>query len=168
MTQPINIPILPISAEAFASFGQLIAVDQASRVFDINAGYATRFHDLAQVDTALDGGRTGISIFAARPRNWPIPLSVMECHPLGSQAFMPLGGQDWLVVVARPGSAPAAIDQLYAFQVPASMGVNYDRGVWHHPLLVTQACDFLVIDRIGSGNNLQEIEISRWGCQLAE
>ncbi|MFX8813062.1 ureidoglycolate lyase, partial [Acinetobacter baumannii] len=91
-----------------------------------------------------------------RPWFPPIRLRVMERHPLGSQAFVPMCGDPFLVVVAPPGPAPAPAD-LRAFVTNGRQGVNYARGTWHHPLLaLDRISDFLVVDRGGDGRNLDE------------
>ncbi|MDQ7079699.1 MAG: ureidoglycolate lyase [Paracoccaceae bacterium] len=138
----------PLSPDAFAPFGEVIEADPATAI-EINDGFTTRFHALARATSDAD---VILSIFRGRPR--PLRVMMLECHPLGSQAFMPLGGRDWLAVVAaRP--EPAACR---AFLCRGDQGVNYRAGTWHHPLLVLgDAQDFLVVDRAGPGDNLQEV-----------
>jgi len=147
-----------LTAAAFAPFGDVIAVDAAEKVFSINAGNTERFHDLARLAPGPDG-RLIVSIFRGQPRSLPFAITMMERHPLGSQAFMPLGPQPYLVVVARPGPAPGP-DDLRAFLSRPGQGVNYAPGVWHHPLLaLNEIGDFLVVDRSGPGNNCDEVII---------
>lgn len=147
----------PLTAQAFRPFGDVIAVDGRDHV-EINEGMARRYHDLATVDVEAEGGRPLISIFRARPWFRPIRLRVMERHPLGSQAFVPMHGHPFLVVVAPPGPAPSPA-ALSAFVTDGRQGVNYGRGVWHHPLLaLDRITDFLVVDRGGDGHNLDEID----------
>ena len=92
----------PLTRAAFAPFGDVIAADAAAHHYPINEGTTERFHDLAKVDVSAAGGRPLISIFRARPRTLPFPLRMLERHPLGSQAFVPLTRLPYLVVVA-PG-----------------------------------------------------------------
>lgn len=149
----------PLTREAFAPFGEVIATEGAHS-YPINEGTTTRFHDLADVDVATEGGRPLISIFRATARPRPIRLWLMERHPLGSQAFYPLSDHDWLVVVAA-GDDALASENLVCFTASGRQGVNYRRGVWHHPLLVLEpAQDFLIVDRGGPGENLQEQHLS--------
>ncbi|MCG8441289.1 MAG: ureidoglycolate lyase [Caulobacterales bacterium] len=154
----------PLTAEAFRPFGDVIAAAAAETAIPINAGHCTRFHDLAGVDAAADGGRAGISIFRATPLAAPIAIAVMERHPLGSQAFIPLQKRPFLVVVAPPGELDP--DAVRAFRAAPGQGVNYARGVWHHFLLaLEEVSDFLVVDRIGPGENLEERDLppdQRW------
>jgi len=150
-----TLPIEPLTAEAFAPFGQVIEADQA-RSFLINAGRTRRFDALAIADCGA-GGAAALSIFRGTP--WPVPvrIAMLERHPLGSQAFVPMQRHAWLVVVAeRP--APQACR---AFLARGDQGIQIARGVWHHPLLALQPVhDFLVVDRKGpadnSGDNLEE------------
>lgn len=148
----------PLSAEAFAPFGDVIET-KGAEILSINEGTTQRFHDLAAVETG-DGGHTLISIFRGQPRAQPIAIKMMENHPLGSQAFVPMTPASYLVVVAPAGPAPGT-DDLAAFSAAGDQGVNYRAGVWHHPLLVLKADhDFVVIDRGGAGNNLEEYRFS--------
>ncbi len=145
----------PLTAQAFAPFGDVIALGHGQRM-SINEGTTERFHNLADVDVGADEGYPLINIFRGQPRPRPIVIRMMERHPLGSQAFVPMSGQNYLIVVAAPGGNFSP-DDLQAFQVDGGIGVNYRKGTWHHPLLTLEAdSDFLVIDRGGDGDNLDE------------
>ena len=150
-----SLPVAPLTRAAFEPFGDVIEADGAER-FEINNGSTTRFHDLARVDVAAEGGHALVNIFRARPLPMPLTIAMMEKHPLGSQAFVPLEAAPFLVVVAPPGDAVAPAD-LRAFLARAGQGVNYAPGVWHHPVIALgRETDFLVIDRGGPGDNLAE------------
>jgi len=141
------LPVLPLTAEAFAPFGQVVSADAAAQRYAINDGTAERFHDLARIDTARDGGRPVLSLFRASPRPLPLQIRLMERHRLGSQAFVPLGTQRFLVLVAPPGPAPTAA-ALRCFLASPGQGINFNAGTWHHPLIALGGGgDFLVIDR---------------------
>ena len=141
--------IEPLSSEAFKPFGDVIEARDAVRHFPINDGYAERYHDLARVDVSSGGGHALINIFRAKPRSLPFELRLLERHPLGSQAFVPLSPLPYLVVVA-PIAAEPDLKDVRCFQAAPGQGVNYARGTWHHPLIALQApCDFLVVDRGG-------------------
>lgn len=148
---------IPLTAEAFAPFGDVIEVSDRAQQIPINDGYTTRFHDLADIDVATGGGRAIVSLFRAIPLDPPL-LKIVERHPLGSQAFVPLSGRPYLVAVAPPGEFdPAA---LVVFRAHPEQGVNYAKGTWHHFLLALEGqSDFLVIDREGPGDNLDEVEL---------
>lgn len=148
-----TLTIEPLSAEAFRPFGDVIEASDTARHFPINDGYAERYHDLAQLDVAAQGGRPLVSIFRASPRQFPLQLALLERHPLGSQAFVALSGLPFLVVVAPAGAEPQ-LAQLRCFRAARGQGVNYARGTWHHPLIALQApCDFLVLDRGGQAGD---------------
>ncbi|QHE76189.1 ureidoglycolate lyase [Hydrogenophaga sp. PBL-H3] len=162
MTAPgTRLTIEPLTAEAFRAFGDVIEASDAARHFTINQGFAERYHDLARIDTAGGGGHSVVSIFKALPRTFPLAITLMERHPLGSQAFVALAPMPFLVVVARPGAAPGPQD-IRCFLAAAGQGVNYARGTWHHPLIALDAPgDFLVIDRggVADGGNCDEIAL---------
>jgi ureidoglycolate lyase len=148
----------PLTAEAFAPFGSVIEASNQVAQLEINQGYAVRYDRLAEIDVAADGGTGVISLFRAQPLAEPI-LKLFERHPLGSQSFIPLNGRSYLVAVAPAGEFdPAAVR---VFRAGPHQGVHYRRGTWHHFLLALEAeSDFLVIDRAGPGDNLEEIELA--------
>ena len=141
-----------ITRENFAIYGDLISSNSIKPI-DINAGYAKRFNDLAKINTSKDKGETIISIFSALKRSFPMKIDMMEKHPLGSQAFVPMKETIFLTFVAPPGEVPE-IKKIQSFIIPPKMGVNYKPGIWHFPLISTEDTNFLVIDRKGSGKNL--------------
>ena len=144
----------PLTKEAFAPFGDVIETDGAAH-FAINGGTTTRFHDLAHVDVATEGGRPLISIFRGQPFAFPVEIRMMERHPLGSQAFVPLQPVPFLIVVAPDRDGQPGEPQ--AFLAAPGQGVNYARNVWHHPLVsLSQTSDFVVVDRGGEQPNLEE------------
>ena len=143
---------IKISRENFAEFGDLISSENISPI-DINAGYAKRFDNLASINTSKDSGKTIVSIFSAKKRNFPMKIDMMEKHPLGSQAFIPMQETTFLSFVAPPGEAPE-VNKIKAFIIPPKTGINYKPAIWHFPLISTEDTDFLVIDRKGSGENL--------------
>ena len=120
---------------------------------DINAGYAKRFDNLANLNTSKDGGKTIVSIFSALKRTFPMKIDMMEKHPLGSQAFIPMKETTFLSFVAPPGESPDT-RQIRSFIIPPKTGINYKPGIWHVPLISTENTNFLVIDRKGNGENL--------------
>jgi ureidoglycolate lyase len=149
---------IPLTAEAFAPYGDVIEASDRAQILPINYGQTKRFHDLARIDVADQGGRAIASIFRGRPLDPPI-LRIVERHPLGSQAFVPLNLRPYLVAAAPAGVFDPA--KLTVFRAGPGQGVNYAKGTWHHFLLPLEAeSDFLVIDREGPGENLDEIELS--------
>ena len=143
---------IKISKSNFSAYGDLISTDDINPM-DINAGYAKRFDDLANVDTSIDGGKTIVSIFSALKRTFPMKIDMMEKHPLGSQAFIPMKETTFLSFVAPQGEFPE-ISKIESFIIPPKTGINYKPGIWHFPLISTEDTNFLVIDRKGIGENL--------------
>ena len=142
----------PLQTLTFGPFGEVIEASDERPHFAINDGFAERYHDLARIDVgAGDGGvRVLVSIFRARARGLPLQLAMLERHPLGSQAFMPLSPHPYLVVVAPPGDGPD-LASIRCFVARPGQGVNYARGTWHHPLIALHdGSDFLVLDRGGA------------------
>jgi len=151
MTERIIKPI-PITKENFSKFGDMISTKNI-KPLEINNGYAKRFDDIAKLDTSSENGETTISIFSALKRSFPMKIDMMEKHPLGSQAFIPMKETTFLTFVAPEGKKPN-LEKIESFIVPIGKGVNYNVGVWHFPLISTEDMDFLVVDRKGSGDNL--------------
>ena len=145
--KPIN-----ITKENFLEFGDIISSKDVSPI-DINNGYAKRFDDLAKVSTDKNHGTTCVSIFSALKRSFPMKIDMMEKHPLGSQAFIPMKETIFLSFVAPAGDLPD-INKIKSFIVPPKIGINYKPGIWHFPLISTEDTNFLVIDRKGNGENL--------------
>jgi ureidoglycolate lyase len=147
-----------LTSEAFAPFGDVIEASDAAQHFTINQGNTERYHDLADIHVGADG-KAIVSIFRGQARELPFVVSMMERHPKASQAFIPMSGRPYLVVVADRDSAPTAAD-LRLFIARSDQGVNYAPGVWHHPLLALEATsDFLVVDRSGPGHNCDEVQL---------
>jgi ureidoglycolate lyase len=147
----------PLTAEAFAPFGNVIEASDEAVKIDINQGHAVRYDALAEVDVADEGGVPVISLFRARPLG-ELVLRSFESHPLGSQSFVPLSGRPYLVAVAPAGEFDVTMVRL--FRSAGHQGVHYRKGVWHHFLLVLDESDFLVVDRAGSGGNCEEVELA--------
>ena len=151
MTERIIKPI-PMTKENFSKFGDMISTENIKPI-EINNGYANRFDDIAKIDTANNNGETTISIFSALKRSFPMKIDMMEKHPLGTQAFIPMKETTFLTLVAPEGKK-LEMDKIESFVVPKGKGVNYKTGIWHFPLISTEDMDFLVVDRKGPGENL--------------
>ncbi len=142
----------PLTRSAFAPFGEVLDTSgEPDKI--INQGLCGRYHDRATLDFVE--GRAGISLFHAEPRSLPCRLDMVERHPAGSQAFLPMTQAPFLVVVAPDeGGAPG---RPRAFLTAPGQGINFHRGTWHGVLtpLATPGL-FAVVDRIGAGDNLEE------------
>ncbi|WP_076416710.1 ureidoglycolate lyase [Shewanella sp. UCD-KL12] len=142
----------PLTQEAFRKFGDVIEASSKAKNFAINDGLTHRYHDLAKVDVNDNGGHALISIFRSKPLAEPVAIKMMERHPHGSQAFIPMGNHPYLVVVAPAGEFD--VKKIEVFIASSDQGVNYHKGTWHHFCLATvDESDFLVVDRGGEGDN---------------
>ena len=139
---------LPLTAKAFAPFGDVLDATGDHRL--INAGLCKRHHDRARLD--FGDARAGISIFQAEPRSFPYSFDLIERHPEGSQAFIPMTADPFLVIVAASPDAPPQ-----AFLTNGAQAINLHRGTWHGVLTPLSAPGlFAVVDRIGKTPNLEE------------
>jgi ureidoglycolate lyase len=142
----------PLTAAAFAPFGDVLEATGDFRL--INDGMCQRHHDRAQLDFG-PAGRAGISVFSATPRALPYQFTLLERHPEGSQAFMPMSQHPFLVIVALDASGTPGTPQ--AFVTNGAQGINLHRGTWHGVLTPLHAPGlFAVVDRIGATPNLEE------------
>ena len=152
MTQHLDIN--PLTKAAFEPFGDIIEADPATMRY-INGGTTERFHALSNAEAAGDGARVILNLFRGQPRAFPFPIDMMERHPFGSQSFVPLNGRPFLVVVAKDEGGKPGRPQV--FLARGDQGVNYRVNVWHFPLMaLDEQSDFLIVDRDGPGNNLEE------------
>jgi ureidoglycolate lyase len=149
----------PLTREAFAPYGDVIDARGLAGV-SINDGQALRFDDFATIDVGTGGGSPRLAIFEVTAAAAPLSLRLIERHPLGTQAFVPLAGQRFVVVVAPPelDAAQLGPSSLRAFVTDGRQGTNYRRGTWHHPLLALEGGAFLVLDRGGPGENGEAID----------
>lgn len=149
-----RIVVEPLNREAFAPFGQVIDTEGASH-YPINGGNTERYHDLARVELGGVHPRPLISIFRGKPFTLPLMLRLVERHPLGSQAFYPLSQRPFLVIVAPDEHGTPGTPR--AFLTGPGQGVNIAMNIWHGVLTPLETVsDFLVVDRGGEGNNLEE------------
>ena len=151
MTDKIIKPV-SITKDNFSQFGDVISIKDIKPI-EINNGYAKRYDGIANLNTSKDNGETTVSIFSALKRNFPMKIDMMEKHPLGSQAFIPMKETTFLAFVAPNGDKPD-LNKIEAFIIPPGIGVNYKPGTWHFPLISTEDMNFLVVDRKGPGDNL--------------
>jgi ureidoglycolate lyase len=152
---------IPITAERFAPFGDVISAS-TSALSAMNDARFERFDDRANIDIdENDGGHVAMSIVRCRtPTTLPYRIELVERHPLGSQAFVPLAPFSFIIVVAEPGETVSTGD-LHAFVTNGSRGINYHRGVWHMPLIGLQrGQSFLLVDRAPGKGNCDEFVFS--------
>jgi ureidoglycolate lyase len=151
-----ELTIEPLSAAAFAPFGQVIEADYA-RSFPINDGAARRFDLLATADVG-DDAVAGLSIHRVAAHTRPLEIRMLETQPLGAQCFIPMGRSDWLIIAAdRP-----VPERCCAFYVRGDQGVQFAAGIWRHPPLSFLDQDFLVVDRHAPRDALGANYLEEW------
>lgn len=142
----------PLTADAFAPFGDVLELTDRDSL-TINAGMCQRHHDLAQLD--FGDGRAGISLFDGKARQFPYVLDLVERHPLGSQAFIPMNGVPLLVTVCPDDGGTPGTPR--AFVMRSDQAINLHKGTWHGVLAPIGAQGlYAVVDRVGDGPNLEE------------
>ena len=147
--------IRPLTSTAFFQYGDVIEMDRITAQ-PMNRGMAERYHALASIETYGDKARAVISLVNSRCYEMPHVIDLVERHPLGSQAFIPLDDTPFIVIVA-PSGEQVSTDSLQAFQTNGRQGINYRAGVWHGPLFTPFGdMPFVCVDREGDGNNCQE------------
>lgn len=152
-----TIEIQPLTAAAFTGFGDVLETGQEPKL--INGGLCERHTDLATLDFD-PAGRVGISLFASQIRSLPYEFQLLERHPLGSQAFVPMGADPFLVIAAADQDGVPVTPA--AFETAPLQGVNFRRGVWHGVLTPLGGNGlFAVVDWIGGVDN---VEIHRFAA----
>ncbi|MFT3689403.1 ureidoglycolate lyase [Paenirhodobacter sp.] len=153
----MKITAQPLTKEAFSAFGDVLSADGApDRI--INAGMCGRYHDRARLDFGPEG-RAGVSVFKAIPRALPYTFDLLERHPEGSQTFVPMTADPFLVIVApdeggRPGTPLALVTR-------GDQAISFHRGTWHGVLTpLAEPGLFVVFDRIGATPNLEEVVLA--------
>lgn len=150
-----QLTVLPLQADSFSLFGDVIETTGRD-CFPINNGSTQRYHDLAELQADGTDAQLIMSIFRAQPLTLPLTINMLERHPYGSQAFIPLNHERFLLVVAPATESPEN-ESIRAFITDGTQGVNYHKGVWHHPVIaLDKETDFLVIDRSGTEANCNE------------
>jgi ureidoglycolate lyase len=145
---------VPLTADGFKPFGDVVEARGVAET--INYGNTQKFANLAIVEA--QGGSATTHLYRSTPPDYPFALRVMENHPLGSQMFVPLSGNPYLVVVAPKGRFDASA--IRAFVASPKQGVNLAPGTWHHfNLALGGVSEFLVVDRDGPGENLEEVTL---------
>jgi len=150
----------PLTAEAFAPYGEVVDSDSARKTFPMNFGLATRFCDLADIDISDQGGETCISLVKSNAITFPFKAKVMEYHPHGSQLFYPLCQSQFLILVAPPSEI---LDEtkVELFISNGKQGVNYYKNVWHHYLMpLEDDSEFMIVDRKADDENCIQTDLT--------
>jgi ureidoglycolate lyase len=155
-----HLNLKPLTQEAFAPYGDVIQT-RGRDPEEINYGQTRKYAGLARIDARDEQGAPVVHIYRSRPVSLPFRIKVMEYHPLGSQAFIPLHRRTFLVIVAPPAEV-LPFKSIQGFFTNGEQGVNLNKGVWHHyQLSLGETCDYLVIERDGPGVNTIEQRLEK-------
>ncbi len=150
------VPVEQLTDDAFRPFGDVIEAGDESSASIINNGTCLKFAELARPDCGRASGRPAIHIYRAKPRSMPFIVEAMERHRQGSQTFVPLSGNPFLVVVAPAGDLDS--DGIRIFAAKGTQGIQFSAGTWHHfCLALGEMSDFLVIDRVAREEDCEEV-----------
>ena len=153
------VKVEPLTVESFKPFGDV--VEARGEAMTINQGRCQKFPHLTEIQTD-EQGHVALHIYHTSPIVQPFTLDLLERHPLGSQSFMPLEKQPFLVVVAESADDQPDLTTLRCFLTNGEQGVTYHPGVWHHPLLsVGKGSSYMVVDRNGPGDNCDEVPFAK-------
>ena len=140
----ISIVPVPISQNRFAKFGDVLETEQRES-FLINEGMCKRYNRLSDVPFDNGIGTPSISIFRGKPYKLPLELKLLERHPLGSQAFIPLHSDPFLVIVAEDRNGEPSTPKV--FFTNGHQGINIHKNIWHGVLTpIFKESNFVVID----------------------
>ncbi len=145
----IKISVKKLTSNNFKKFGDVISAKNTKNSMLINSGWTKRFNKLSNYNSLeKKPSKPIISIFRGYRRPFPIEIKMLECHPLASQAFVPLYGGDWLIVACSGNEKKPDISKIKCFIASQSQGINFFPGTWHHPLIIIDKVqDFLIFDR---------------------
>lgn len=136
----------PITEEAFAPFGDVVCAGQSGGR-PANMGTALRTDYCASLESSRPEARPNLAVFRSMAKSLPFDIQLLEKHPCSTQAFLPMVCSRYLVCVA-PALADESpdLDGLCAFLCGPGQGINYRRGVWHHPILALYGpADFVML-----------------------
>ncbi|SET51530.1 ureidoglycolate lyase [Oceanicella actignis] len=132
----------PLTARAFAPFGHVIEPDP-SAAERADEGHAERFRTAPPLPLA--GAAPSVTLHRARRR--PLIAQWLQRHPAGAEACIPLGGAEWLVLVAEDAEGLPGMGRMRLFRCRGDQGVQFGRGVWRHPpIALAREQDFLIVE----------------------
>tara|TARA_B100000131_G_C17890897_1_gene522260 strand:- start:44 stop:556 length:513 start_codon:yes stop_codon:yes gene_type:complete len=145
----IKVSVKKLTSNNFKKFGHVISAKNNKNALLINNGWTKRLNKLSSYQSLeKNASMPIISIFRGYRRDFPIEVKMLECHPLASQAFIPLFGGDWLIVACPGNEKKPDISKIECFIASQSQGINFFPGTWHHPLIIIDKVqDFLILDR---------------------
>lgn len=193
-SQVTAVPVLPLTPEAFAPFGQVIqgysdltAAPKGTKITPANAGTANKFHKLSLLKSsypAESGATAGVSVYRCQPladinADGTTMLTTMERHPYTNQVFVPMGkggaeglketSERYLVVVAQNGADDKPdLKTLRAFWASTAQGIVYDTAIWHQPMTVLNRVSLVADSYVPSSHPGQHLDLACIETQIGD
>jgi len=147
MLVSVEIAARPLTQAEYARYGNVLSAgrDDVAAVA-ANLGTAQKRNRLAPLSNARPHAEANVSVFRCSPiLERPVPLRLLEKHPLSTQMFVPMNARRYLVVVAEGGEA-ADLSTLAAFLAVGPQAITYHPGIWHHPMIaLDDVVDFVCV-----------------------
>lgn len=140
----IRLAVRELTPEAFAPYGEVSCPTSGFR---------------------LDFAEQRASFCHVRIEARPMRLFFLARHLFTTQAYVPIGAAESVLVVAPPSDLldPEALPDLTraaAFRLRGDAAINLHRGTWHRtPLPLEQSADFMVLDREGTLDDLDLVDL---------
>jgi len=155
------LPVQPITRDAFAPFGDLIAPSADGAPF-------------GPADAKLDLSDGIPRLYIMRLPRRGLLVRQITRHRGVTQCLAAMGGRSWLIAVAppndrdRPAAEPALAD-IRGFLVPGTVAIKLHRGTWHAgPFFEDDEISFLNLE-LSDTNEVDHQDsnlLQRFGCAL--
>lgn len=136
MVSTSSIKAVPISREAYAPYGSLIAADEALPFRYANMRTAKRFDHLAEIDNLrAESAKLNLCVFSCSPLiETSLQMKLLEKHQYSTQVFMPMTNNAKFLVIVCLGEDEPDLSTLMCFEAGNGQGISYRPGVWHYPM----------------------------------
>jgi ureidoglycolate lyase len=144
---PLTLIPSPLTAEAFAPFGEVIAIANGER----------RNHFRFAFEAAAQAAEPALWVsYPTHVASDVVEVAKLERHPYAAQTFIPIRDGRYLVIVCHAAADGSPdLSTLQALVAGPDQAVTYRRNVWHHGLTVLdQRTRFAVVTTLsGEGDD---------------
>ncbi|MBX9719926.1 MAG: ureidoglycolate lyase [Candidatus Obscuribacterales bacterium] len=143
-----EITAIPLSREAYAPYGRIIAADDSLPHRPANMGTAKRYNHLCNVENLRSNkANINLCVFRVSPlKQLPLEMKLLEKHQFSTQVFMPMSSDAKYLAIVCLGAEQPDLSTLAAFIVEGAAGISYFPGVWHYPMTaIDKTIDFSCI-----------------------
>jgi ureidoglycolate lyase len=155
-SEPRILRLAPLTAAAFAPFGEVVTVE-GKQATTVNDGRALRYDKLVNLMHETDADLPGLSLYRVSGSSLPVNVDLFERHPHSGQVFLPMTEGSFLVIVAPDRDGRPDLDGACAFLPDHGVGVHYKPGIWHVPMTAIGA-DILLAMLMWEGSETATIE----------